>query len=371
LNPDEITIAEVLHPRGYASICIGKWHLGDQSVFLPTAQGFDEFFGIPYSEGMMEHWDEVCPPLPLMHNVKVIEAPVDCNTLTQRYTRHAIQFMRDHVERPFFLYLAHAMPGSIPDAFASASFKGRSKGGPWGDKVEEIDWSTGEILEAIVKLGLSKRTFVIWTSDNGAGKLAEGSRGSNLPLKGWGYSTAEAAMRVPCIMWWPGHIPAGTVCHEVATTMDLLPTFRRLSKMEPEKPDSRARTETRVIDGRDIWPLASGEADAKSPHQAFFYYYMDQLQAVRSGNWKLYLALSQKRISPFKNVEQPTLELYDLVKDLSETTNVANEHPEVVSALMKCADEARAELGDVGREGIGQRPAGFVQNPIPQIMRAE
>ena len=209
LHPDEVTIAETLKPLGYATICIGKWHLGDQTWFLPTRQGFDEFFGIPYSEGMMAHWDEVCPPLPLMEGETVVEAPVDCNLLTQRYTERAINFMRKCQDQPFLLYLAHAMPGSIPDAFASEPFKGKSKGGPWGDKVEELDWSTGQILDAIRQLGLAERTFVVWTSDNGAGRLPEGARGSNLPLKGWGYSTSEAAMRVPCIMWWPGQIPAG------------------------------------------------------------------------------------------------------------------------------------------------------------------
>ena len=361
-----MTIAEILKPRGYTSICIGKWHLGDQPAFLPTVQGFDEFIGIPYSEGMMAHWDEVCPPLPLMHNEEVVVAPVDCNTLTKRYTDIAVQFIRDHADQPFFLYLPHAMPGSIPDAFASEDFKGRSKGGPWGDKVEEIDWSTGQILDVIKELGLSEDTFVIWTSDNGAGKLTEGSRGSNLPLKGWGYSTSEASMRMPCIMWWPGKIPAGTVCRELTTTMDLLPTYQRLSQLDESSPSDPKGTH--VIDGKDIWPLISGEAGAKSPHEAFYYYYMDQLQAVRSGKWKLYLPLKEKRMSPVRYVAMPEAELYDLVDDLSETTNVASEYPEIVARLNRLAEQAREELGDVRREGRGQRPAGFVENPTPRLL---
>ena len=375
LNPEEITIAEVLKPLGYRSICIGKWHLGDQDPFLPTRQGFDEFLGIPYSEGMMDHWDDVCPPLPLMKDTEVIEAPVDCNTLTKRYTRHAIDFIRNHSDEPFFLYLAHAMPGSIPDAFASDSFKGKSKGGPWGDKVEEIDWSTGKILDAINQSKIADRTFVIWTSDNGAGRLPEGSRGSNLPLKGWGYSTSEAGMRVPCIAWWPGKVPANTVCSKLATTMDLLPTYKRLATNDDRSSD--ATSHHRVIDGKDVWPLFAGRADATTPHDSFFYYYMDQLQAVRSGKWKLYLALPGKRTSPFSKSVRPfriedhaSAELYDLVNDLSETKNVASENPQVVKRLYRFAEQARIELGDVDEIGKGQRPAAFVKDPIPQLFRA-
>ncbi len=371
LHPEERTIAEALKPSGYTSICIGKWHLGDQPAFLPTEQGFDEFLGIPYSEGMMAHWDDVCPPLPLMHNTEVVEAPVDCNTLTKRYTERSVEFIHQHADKPFFLYLAHAMPGSIPDAFASEDFKGKSKGGPWGDKVEEIDWSTGKILDAINEAGIAEHTFVIWTSDNGAGKLAEGSRGSNLPLKGWGYSTSEAAMRVPCIMWWPGKIPPGTVCSEVVTTMDLLPTFEKLSHGAKPPASSVAETQgeaNRVIDGKDIWPLIANEAEAKSPHEAFYYYYMDQLQAVRSGKWKLYLALDQKRTSPVRYVSAPEIELYDLVDDLAETNNVAQEYPEVVARLQELAERAREDLGDRDRPGSGQREAGFVENPTPRLI---
>jgi arylsulfatase A-like enzyme len=229
LHPDEMTIAEVLREQGYATACIGKWHLGDQTPFLPTRQGFDYYLGIPYSEGMMEHWDDVCPPLPLMENEEVIEAPVDCNLLTKRYTEKAIDYIKMNQQRPFFLYLAHAMPGSIPDAFASEAFRGKSKGGPWGDKVEELDWSTGQILDTLKQLGIAERTLVIWTSDNGAGRIKPEGRGSNLPLAGWGYTTAEGGMRVPCIMWWPGVIPAGTICSEVVTTLDVLPTFAKFA----------------------------------------------------------------------------------------------------------------------------------------------
>lgn len=362
LNPDEITIAEVLRDRGYATTCIGKWHLGDQEPFLPTRQGFDTYFGIPYSEGMMARTgaEGRIPPLPLMENEKVIEAPVDCNLLTQRYTKKAIDFITENKDRPFFLYLPHAMPGSIPDAFASPAFKGRNRHGPWSDKVEELDWSTGKILDAIRALGLSERTLVIWTSDNGSGETLEGARGSNLPLAGPGYSTAEAGMRVPCIMWWPGTIPAGTVCGELVSTIDMMPTFARLAGGSEPK--------DRIIDGRDIRPLIVGQPGATSPHEAFYYYELDQLQAVRSGKWKLYLPLDHKRRGPFGDLGKTPASLFDLKADLSETTDVIAQHPEVVERLTRYAENARTDLGDMNRPGRGQRPAGYHPNPSPRLL---
>ena len=358
LHPDEITVAEVLKQRGYATTCIGKWHLGDQTPFLPTRQGFDSYLGIPYSEGMMAHWDDVCPALPLMRDEEVIEAPVDCNLLTRRYTNRAVDYIKENKDRPFFLYLAHAMPGSIPDGFASEDFKGKSEGGPWGDKVEEIDWSTGRILDTLEEVGIEKRTLVIWTSDNGAGPIKPEGRGSNFPLAGRGYTTAEAGMRVPCIMSWPGTIPADTTCGEVATALDVLPTFAALAAA-PVPID-------RVIDGKDIRPLILGAPSAKSPHKAFFYYQMGQLQAVRSGRWKLYLPLGDKRTSPFRTVGKTPARLFDLKADLSETNDLAEDRPDVVRRLTEFAEKAREDLGDEGRAGRGQRPAGTVKDPRPQ-----
>jgi arylsulfatase A-like enzyme len=291
---------------------------------------------------------------------RVVEAPVDCNLLTKRYTTEAIDYIKTNRDRPFFLYLAHAMPGSIPDAFASEAFKGKSKGGPWGDKVEELDWSTGQILDTLQALGIAKRTFVIWTSDNGAGPIKPEGRGSNFPLAGRGYTTAEAGMRVPCIMWWPGVIPPGTTCGEVATTLDVLPTFAKLAGA-PVPAD-------RVIDGKDVRPLILGPPDATSPHTAFFYYFMGQLQAVRSRQWKLYLPLEHKRDSPFRTVGSTPARLFDLKADLSETNDLARERPDVVERLTRCAEQAREDLGDEGRPGKGQRPAGQVDNPTPQVL---
>ncbi len=357
LHPDEVTIAEVLKQAGYATTCIGKWHVGDQPSFLPTRQGFDSFFGIPYSDDMTARASHPSwPPLPLMEGERVIEAPVDRNLLTKRYTERAIRFIEAHRSRPFFLYLPHAMPGSTRAPFASEAFRGKSANGPWGDSVEELDWSTGEILAALERLELDRRTLVIWSSDNGAPRRNP-PQGSNRPLAGWGYTTEEGAMRVPAVAWWPGEVPPGSTCRELCTMMDLMPTFANLAGAE--MPDDR------TTDGRDIGPLLLGKPGAKSPHEAFFYYAMDQLQAVRSGKWKLYLALKAKRVGLGSKTQPCVARLYDLKADLGETTNLADKHPDVVQRLTHYAESAREDLGDVGRPGKGQRPAGKVADPKP------
>jgi arylsulfatase A len=360
LHPDEITIAEVLKAQGYATAMIGKWHLGDQLPLLPTRQGFDYYLGIPYSDDMTARPERPSwPPLPLMENERVIEAPVDRNLLTRRYTEKTIEFITAHKDRPFFIYLPQAMPGSTPAPFASEAFRGKSANGPWGDSVEELDWSTGQILAALKRLGLDEHTLVIWTSDNGAPRRNP-PQGSNLPLAGWGYTTAEAGMRVPCVIRWPGRIPAGATSSELCTTMDLLPTFARLAGTEPPQ--------DRIIDGHDVWPILSGQPGAKSPYEAFYYYYLEQLQAVRSGPWKLYLPLEKKWRSFRGDTQQSPARLYDLVADLGETTNLADERPEVVRRLMKLAEKAREDLGDVGRPGKNQRPAAMIENPTARVL---
>jgi arylsulfatase A len=362
LHPEEITIAEVLKEQGYATACIGKWHLGDQPQFLPTRQGFDHYFGIPYSDDMTPRPGQDWPPLPLMENERVVEAPVDRDTLTQRYTERAIEFIEEHRDRPFFVYLPQAMPGSTSAPFASEEFRGRSANGPWGDSVEELDWSTGEILAALARLELDERTLVIWTSDNGAPRRNP-PQGSNLPLGGWGYTTMEGGMRIPCIARWPGKIPAGAVCNETATTMDLLPTFVRLAGGEPPQ--------DRKIDGRDIRPLLFAEPDARSPYEAFYYYHLDQLHAVRSGRWKLHLPLEEKRVN-LRNDRRPSeAELFDLEADIAETTNIAEEHPDIVARLLALAEQARRELGDGDQTGAGQRAAGHEPNPTPRVLEGE
>lgn len=357
LSPDEITIAEVLRDVGYTTACIGKWHLGDQPEFLPTRQGFDYYYGIPYSEDMYRRPDRDWPELPLMRGAEVIEAPVDLDTITERYTHEAVQFMTENRERPFFLYLPEALPGSLRWPQSGPRFAGRSGNWGWGDTVEELDWSAGQVIRAVQRLGVERDTLVIFLSDNGAPDHG----GSNGPLHGWGYSTWEAGMRVPCVMRWPGTIPASTVCSEVATTMDLMPTCARLAgTTEPQD---------RVIDGHDIRPLMTGEKDACSPYHAFFYYFMEQLQAVRCGRWKLHLARPNRRV--FGDQQGPPAEeplLFDLVVDPGETTNVTADHPDVVAGLNALAEEMRADLGDTGMDAPGRRPAGWVENPTPRVM---
>ena len=373
LNPSEITIAEVLKPCGYATGIIGKWHLGDQPEFLPTRQGFDLFFGIPYSDDMTYEVGQRIgdrldgakwPPLPLMENEKVIDAPVDRDLLTKRYSDRTLQFIEANKDQPFFLYLPEAMPGSTATPFASPAFKGKSRNGPWGDSIEELDWSLGRILDKLVELGIEKRTLVIWTSDNGAPMARDmnsPSRGTNRPLHGRGYTTAEGAFRVPTIMWWPGKVSAATECGELATTMDLLPTFAHLAGGEPPR--------DRIIDGHDIRPLIFAEPGAKSPYEVFYYYASDQLQAVRSGPWKLFLPLESFTNHPhFRKGRKTEPLLFNVVEDIDSTKNLAGEHPEQVRRLTALAEIARADLGDRGRPGANQRAPGKVEHPKPQVV---
>ena len=359
LHPDEVTIAEVLQDRGYATACIGKWHVGDQPEFLPTRQGFDEYFGIPYSDDMTPRSGRSWPPLPLMRGEQVIEAPADRDTLTRRYTAEAIRFIEEHREQPFFLYLPQAMPGSTSRPFASEAFRGRSANGSYGDSVEELDWSSGEVLAALDRLNLAERTLVVWTSDNGAPRRNP-PQGSNAPLGGWGYTTREGGMRVPMIARWPGRIPAGTACNELATMMDLLPTFAALA--------GTRSSQDRDLDGHDIRPLLFAEVEARSPYRAFYYYHLDQLQAVRAGRWKLFLELQNRRTDLRDGRSAVAAELYDLQADPGETTDVASEHADVVARLAALADEARGDLGDGAQPGRNQRPAGLVENPQPRVL---
>ena len=357
LHPDEITIAEVLKSRGYATAIIGKWHLGDQLPFLPRRQGFDYYLGIPYSDDMTQRPGRDWPPLPLMENEEVIEAPVDRNLLTKRYTAKAIEFITANRNRSFFVYLPQAMPGSTRSPFASERFRGKSANGAWGDSVEELDFSTGEILRALKELDLDGRTLVVWTSDNGAPRRNR-PQGLNLPLAGWGYTTAEGGQRVPCIMRWPGRIAAGRTSAELCSMMDLLPTFARLAGAEIPN--------DRIIDGHDIISLMTGVPGARSPYEAFYYYYMEQLQAVRSGRWKLYLPLEAKWQNFSGRTTASAAELYDLKADIGEKRNLASEHPDIVTRLLNLAEKAREDLGDIDRPGRNQRPAGFVTDPTPR-----
>jgi len=338
LNPSEITVARLLKDQGYATMCIGKWHLGHHPEFLPTRHGFDAYYGIPYSNDMPTPTPDGGKGVVLLRDEKVIEHPTDQATLTERYTAEAVKFIKANEDRPFFLYLPHTFP-HVP-LHVSERFKGKSKGGLYGDVVECIDWSCGEILAAIQQAGIDEQTLVIFTSDNGpAGHPAP-------PLRGGKGSTWEGGMRVPFIARWPGKVPAGAACAEQASVMDILPTFAALA-------GARLPTD-RAIDGKDIWPLVSGRSGARSPHEAFFYYsaYGD-LSAVRSGQWKLHIKAPASRASAKEKEAAPLPALYDLSVDVGEQTNVAADHPDIVEQLTKMAAEFDAQLTKDARP-VGQ-----------------
>ncbi len=331
IGDEEITLAEALKTRGYATACVGKWHLGHLPPYLPTRHGFDYYFGIPYSNDM-DSQKRGDPPIPLMRNEAIIEQPADQDTLTRRYTEEAIRFISEHKDRPFFLYLPHTMP-HVP-LHASNAFAGRSQGGLYGDVVEEIDWSTGEILAELKKQGLEENTLVIFTSDNGPW-LSQGENGGSAGKLRLGKgSTFEGGFRVPCLMRWPGTIRAGSVYEGQAGTLDLFPTLLALAG--GELPDGRA------YDGCDIRPVLLGEGDR--PEKDFFYFNGQDLQACRHGRWK-----AKK---PFKGnvygepLEHPWL-LFDLERDPGETTNLAEQYPAILASLQMKMKEFRKQLGEV------------------------
>jgi len=360
LNPEEMTIAEVLRTAGYATGIFGKWHLGDQPEFLPTRQGFDYFFGIPYSDDQTkDKQPETWPELPLMRQEKVIEAPVDRDFLVKRCTEEAIGFIERNRARPMFVYIPHTMPGSTKNPFSSPEFRGKSANGEYGDAVEELDWSTGQIMAALERLRLADNTLVIWTSDNGAVRRTP-QQGSCAPYRGWGYDTSEGAMRMPCVMRFPGRVRAGRVCDEVISTIDMLPTFASLAAAKlPPKP----------IDGHDVRPILFDQGAGKSPWDdvGYMFYRMDQLQAVRAGPWKLYLSPPERQGANDRRIAAVPLALYDVRNDVGETREVAAEQPEVVRNLSQLAEAARVELGDLDRPGRSQRPAGYNPNPQPLV----
>ena len=361
ISDKESTIAQVLKTRGYATAIFGKWHLGDSPQFLPTRHGFDEYFGLPYSNDMWPKHPanpKNYPALPLIQGEQVVGLMPDQTQLTTRYTQHALRFIERNKARSFFLYVAHNMP-HVP-LHVSDKFKGKSKRGLYGDVIMEIDWSVGQILAALKSNGLDEKTVVVFTSDNGPWLLYGNHAGSALPLREGKTTTFDGGLREPCIMRWPGQIPAGTVCRELSATMDLLPTFARLAGAEVPQ--------DRIIDGRDIWPLMSGQPGAKTPHEAYFYYWGKHLQAVRSGKWKLHLAHNYDRPEPPGQDGKPGkyakreigVALFDLETDIGETKDLAAQHPEVVTRLKVLAEKCREDLGDsaTGQQGSNVREPG-------------
>lgn len=370
INSNEVTIAELLKQKGYVTGMVGKWHLGHHPQFLPTQHGFDEYFGLPYSNDMWTFHPEArpgtFPPLPLIENDKIILSnvtPCVLEQLTTWYTARAVNFINRNKNRPFFLYVAHTMP-HVP-LYVSDKFKGKSKQGIYGDVIMEIDWSVGMILDAVKNNGLDEDTLIIFTSDNGPWLSYGNHAGSAYPLREGKGTSWEGGTRVPFIARWIGKIPQGKVCREMAMTIDLFPTIARI--VGAKLPDHK-------IDGLDIWDLLSGKPDAKNPHAAYFFYYEDnQLQAVRSGRWKLVLPHTYRTLqgmppgkdgipTRYKQVKIESPELYDMLKDPVEKYNVANKYPDVVKKLLDLAEKCREDLGDslTKRKGSGVREPGRV-----------
>lgn len=372
LNLDEITLAELCRSRGYATGAFGKWHLGDEQPYLPLQHGFDEYFGLPYSNDMWPQADvagdpisehhQKLPKLPLLQGNKVFDDEVswdDQNMLTTWYTERAVDFIDRHHDEPFFLYVPHSMV-HVPLG-VSEKFRGKSGAGMFGDVVMEIDWSVGQILETLERHRLTENTLVVFTSDNGPWLVYGEHAGSAKPFREGKQTVFEGGHRVPCVMRWPGKIPQGTICNELAATIDLLPTVAKLIGAELPQ---------HTIDGKDIWPLVSGERGATTPHEVFYCYFVGELRAIRTPRWKLILPHKSVMLENRRGgkggrrvpnrVAQLELALYDLETDPSETTDVSGQYPEVVTELQAFAEDARAKFGDklTGQTGTEVRPAG-------------
>jgi len=365
LSPDETTIAEMLRARGYATCAVGKWHLGDALPYLPLQQGFDEYLGLPYSNDMwpvdfdgrpaLTGAKADYPPLPLLDGNEVvdhIETLQDQATLTTRYAERAVDFIDRHADGPFFLYLAHSMP-HVPLG-VSDRFRGKSEQGMYGDVIEEIDWSVGQVLAALDRHGVAGNTLVIFTSDNGPWLNFGNHAGSVGPLREGKGTAFEGGPRVPAIMRWPGRIAPGSVCSRMASTLDILPTLAAVAQAAlPDRP----------IDGVSILPLLEGDPGA-DPRSVFFFYYDAELRAVREGRWK---RVFSHRTRSYEGVEPgrdgypgpyafPVVPdaLYDMETDVGERTDVAAEHPDVVVRLDALAEGARRALGDRLRARVGE-----------------
>ncbi|MHC5005755.1 MAG: sulfatase family protein [Planctomycetota bacterium] len=382
IHDEETTLAELCRSRGYATAIFGKWHLGHLPEFLPLRHGFDEYYGIPYSNDMWPlhpayaHFPPGTaerkrgyPDLPIFEGDRVADPEVtadDQKRFTRDLTERAVAFINGRGEGPFLLYVAHPMvhvPLHVSDEFANTTAAGL-----YGDVVSEIDWSVGRILEALRAQGIDDRTLVIFTSDNGPWLSYGDHAGSAAPLREGKGTTFEGGVRVPCIMRWPGTIPAGRVCREPLMTIDIFPTVAALIGAE---------LPARAIDGRDARALLRGDPGAASPHEAFFFYYhRNDLEAMRSGRWKLHFPHKYRSMegrapgsggTPGKYDwdRRTDLELYDLHADVAESRNVSADHPDVIARLIALAEAMRCELGDnlTGVKGTGQRPPGRHEQP--------
>ncbi len=336
LPPEEITIAEALKTKGYATAAIGKWHLGHLPQYLPVSNGFDSYFGIPYSNDMSPAHNKGegarnYPPTPLIRNAEVVEHEPDQRELTRRYTEEALRFIRENQSKPFFLYFAHTFP-HIP-LFASSRFEGKSSRGLYGDTVEELDWSVGEVLRTLRELGLAENTLVVFTSDNGPWLTQHLNGGSAGLLREGKGSTWEGGMRVPGIAWWPGKVKGGQSTQALATTMDLFGTALDMAGVQPPT--------DRVIDGVSLLPVLLGKADAV--RDEVFYYRTGDLWAVRKGPWKAHF-ITRSAYGADPQVVHDTPELYNLQNDPSEKYNVADEHPEVIAEIQAVVARHNANM---------------------------
>ena len=380
LSDGEMTLAQLVKQRGYATGAFGKWHLGDSPQFMPTRLGFDEYFGLPYSVDMWhEHPDLITnfptklaafkreyPNLPIYDGEAIFRPEMhiaDLDHLTTWYTERAVKFIEKNKDHPFFLYVAHSMP-HVPLG-VSDKFRGKTARGLYGDVIEEIDWSVGQILEALKRNGLEENTWVIFTSDNGPWLCYGNHAGSAKPLREGKGTNWEGGTREPCIMRWPGHIPAGADTWDMLMTIDLFPTIAH--RIDAKMPGKK-------IDGLDVWPIISRQPGAKNPHSAYWFYYeVNQLQAVTTGDgrWKLQLPHTYQTLdgkpggrdgvpATYSHRKVESEELYDLTSDIAETTDVSTQHPDIVKNLEKEVAKARADLGDAltKRRGPGRREPG-------------
>jgi arylsulfatase A-like enzyme len=360
ISDQEVTIAQMLKKKGYATGIIGKWHLGVTEKFLPLQHGFDEYFGLPYSNDMWpvtydgkpvtnpNDWRAKQPPLPLMDGNKIyrtIETLAGQASITTEYTEHAVSYIQRHKRQPFFLYLAHTMV-HVPLA-VSEKFKGKSKQGLFGDVMMEVDWSVGQVVKAIHDNGLDKNTLIIFTSDNGPWLTFGNHAGSAGGLREGKMTTFEGGQREPSIVCWPGVIPAGTICNKLACSIDILPTLSAITG---------APLPTNKIDGVNIFSLMQGVPDANPRDHLYYYYDRNSLQAVRQESWKLVLPhriesneneLPGKDGLPGKiHIDSTGLALYDLRRDPGERYNIKNQNPDIVTRLMQLVEEAREDLGE-------------------------
>lgn len=368
LHPSETTIAEMLKANGYATGIFGKWHLGDHSDFLPTKHGFDEYFGIPYSNDMWPLHPQQGPvfnfgPLPLYENETVVDTLTNQSQLTTQITERSVDFIKRNKDRPFFLYVPHPQP-HVP-LFVSDKFKGKSDRGLYGDVIMEIDWSVGQILNALKANNLDENTVVIFTSDNGPWLSYGNHAGSALPFREGKGTAWEGGHREPFIIRYPNRLKSGRNIDAPVMAIDILPTLAEITGSElPET----------VIDGKSVWKLLSGDSK-ESPQEAYYFYYrVNELHGVRYGKWKLYFPHNYRTMEGqqpgkdglpgnYVHLDLKEIELYDLSRDLGETSNVAGKNPEVVEKIKQLADTMRKKLGDSLKEieGTENRLAGTIE----------